>query len=627
MSKPVGVRRGRKAHNIPGNKSNESPQSCIWVDTETIATDIGNETERHTLDFGMACHRRRTVNGVWGQPDWITFKTRPEFWDWLESKTRAKTRLTVFAHNGAFDLPVLDAFSILPDRGWKITRAVVDAPPIDISWRQANKTIRFIDTLNIWRMPLSALGKSVGLRKLRMPRLEEHPARHLAYCRRDVKVIMRACLKWFDFLVDNDLGGFRSTLAGQAFGSYRHRFMKHKITIHNSEQALALERDSYVGGRTECFKLGRHTGEFYYIDVNSMYPSVMKDNLYPHRLSGYYTIVDDEDLSYWRNRYALVCDVELETDVPDYPLSYGGKLVFPVGKFRVSLAGPEFWRAYDAGHVKRVYAAAVYHQADIFTEFVDYFYNKRLMAKRAGDEVSSYSYKILSNSLYGKFGQRGRRFEKIGECNANIVSIKRMIDGDEASLRRMLQGSRYPRIVKLAAKVVADSTIRKFGGIVQEWIAEGESFNSFPAISSYVTSYARIILADAINLAGRGNCYYCDTDSLVVNRQGWESLTHLVDQDRLGAWGLDTVLESIVLHGPKDYVFDGKVVIKGVKSSATWLSADTVSQDMFLGFRSLIREDSLDAPLVKRIIKKQRRVYTKGTPDTDNNILPLEIGV
>ena len=626
MSAGKRVKRGRMMHNIPGNKSNESPQSCVWVDTETIATDIGNETERHTLDFGMACHRRRTVNGVWSKPDWITFKTRTEFWDWLETKTRAKTRLTVFAHNGAFDLPVLDAFRILPERGWNITRAIVDAPPIDISWRQDKKTIRFIDTLNIWRMPLSALGKTVGLRKLRMPRPDEHPARHLAYCRRDVKVIMRACMKWFEFLIENDLGGFRSTLAAQAFGSYRHRFMPHPITVHTHELALELERQSYVGGRTECFKLGKHEGEFYYIDVNSMYPSVMKGNLYPHRLSGYYTRVDVEDLAYWRHRFAVICDVEIETDIPDYPLVYGSKLVFPVGKFRVSLAGPEFWRAYDAGHVKHIHAAAVYHQAEIFTDFVDFFYNKRLAAKREGDEVTSYSYKILSNSLYGKFGQRGRRFEKVGECSPNIVSIERVIDGDEASLRRRLQDSGNPKIVRLAAKITAENTTRCFGGIKQQWVAEGESFHSFPAIAAYVTSYARIILADAITLAGRANCYYCDTDSLVVNRQGWESLTHLVDQDRLGAWGLDTVLGAIVLHGPKDYVFDDKVVIKGVKASATWLSDDTVSQSQFLGFRSLVREDSLDAPLVKRIIKKQRRVYTKGTPDADNNVLPLEIG-
>ena len=157
-------------------------------------------------------------------------------------------------------------------------------------------------------------------------------------------------------------------------------------------------------------------------------------------------------------------------------------------------------------------------------------------------------------------------------------------------------------------------------------MSEGESFNSFPAIASYVTSYARLILSDAINKAGRDNCYYCDTDSLVVNRQGWEALVDEVDQDRLGAWGLDTILGSMTLHGPKDYVFDDKIVLKGVRANAEWISSDTVEQDQFVGFRGLVRLGSLDAPLVKRITKKQRRIYTKGIPTAAGNVLPLTLG-
>jgi len=594
----------RRPHYIPTNKSNESPSQCIWVDTETRPTKISADTEAHYLDFGMACYRRRLPKGGWSDPDWIEFTDKAVFWDWVESKTRAKTRLYLFAHNGAFDLPVLSAFTQLPSRGWKISNAICDAPPIDISWRLDKKTIRFVDTLNLWRMPLASLGTSVGLRKLRMPGHNEHPARHLAYCRRDVKVIMRACLKWFDFLTDNDLGGFKSTLASQAFGTYRHRFMPHQIAVHNNDRALQLERDSYVGGRTECFKLGKYEGEFYYIDVNSMYPSVMLDNLYPHKLVGCYSIVNDEYLSQWRNQFAIVASVTINTMNPDYPKVHDGKLVFPIGTFDVSLAGPEFWRAYDAGHVVKVHRVAVYEQAKLFTSFVRYFYDQRLAAKKAGDMVNTFNYKILSNSLYGKFGQRGRRFDIVDECDPNIVSVEDHYDADRQE----------------------SSTVRCFGGIVQQWVTEGESFNSFPAIASYVTSYARLILSDAINKAGRDNCYYCDTDSLVVNRQGWEALVDEVDQDRLGAWGLDTILESMTLHGPKDYVFDDKIVLKGVRANAEWISSDTVEQDQFVGFRGLVRLGSLDAPLVKRITKKQRRIYTKGIPTAAGNVLPLTLG-
>ena len=594
----------RRAHFLPGNKSSETPQHCIWVDTETTPTKVDDETEAHYLDFGMACYRRRTDNGQWSTPEWFTFQTREEFWDWAISKTRDKTRLYVFAHNGAFDLPVLAAFTQLPERGYTISKAVCDARPIDISWRNGTRTIRFVDTLNIWRMPLAQIGESVGLRKLRMPKPHEHPARHLAYCRRDVKVIMQACIKWFAFLVDNDLGGFRATLASQSFSSYRHRFMHHQIGIHNNADALALERMSYVGGRTECFRLGKYQGEFYYIDVNSMYPSVMKGNLYPSKLVSWSENVGVTDLDRWRDEFAVIGEVTLDTDQADYPMIHNGRLVFPVGRFRTALAGPELYQAYDAGHVVELHQAAIYRTAPLFTDFVDYVYGQRIDARERGDIVNAYNFKILANSLYGKFGQRGRRYEKIGECDPNTIAIEETYDADSGEY----------------------STIRYFGGIVQEWVAEDESFNSFPAIASYVTSYARCVLSTAIALAGRENCYYCDTDSLVVNRVGWERITHLVDQDQLGAWSLDRILESVVLHGPKDYIFDGDVKVKGVRKSAIWLNETTVEQDLFVGFRGLVRRCSLDAPLVTKIRKKQRRVYLKGSPAANGVVHPLEIG-
>jgi len=594
----------RRAHWLPRNFASQTPQACIFVDTETLPTRLDDKTEAHYLDLGMAAYCRRSHNGQWTKPEWFTFTTRDEFWDWAISKTRSKVRLYLFAHNGAFDLPVLAAFTQLPERGYKIKKAICDAPPIDITWKRDDRTIRFIDTLNIWRMSLAEIGRSVGLSKLKMPSPDDSEIRKLAYCRRDVKVLMMAVIKWLDFLKDNDLGGFQPTLASQALGTYRHRFMKHQIGIHNNNDALHLERDAYVGGRTECFRLGAYDGEFYYIDVNSMYPSVMRGNQYPARLSTWTDRVKIADLKRWRNQYLVIANVTLQTKDANYPKVHDGKLVFPIGRFNVSLAGPELYRALDAGHIAEVHQASIYYGEDLFTDYVDYVYKARMDARAAGNRVDAHSFKILANSLYGKFGQRGRRFEEIETCDPNLIAIEEEWDADEGKL----------------------STRRYFGGIVQEWQTEGESKHSFPAIAAFVTSYARLVLVDAISQAGRENCYYCDTDSLVVNREGWERITHLIDQDRLGSWSLDRILDSIVLHGPKDYIFDGEMRVKGVRKDAVWVDDSTVEQDQFVGFRGLVRRGSLDAPIVLRITKKQRRAYLKGRPTANGVVLPLEIG-
>jgi len=595
----------RRPHSLPGNKSNESPQACIWFDTETLPAVQSDGSEHHHLNYGFACYRRRATKGRWTKPEWFRFTSIDQFWTWALGKTRNKRRVYFFAHNGAFDLPVLHAFTELPERGFEITRAICDAPPIDITWKSGTRTIRFVDTLNLWRMSLETLGNSVGLSKLKMPPEIASRARKDAYCRRDVKVIMRACLAWFDFLVANDLGGFKGTLASQAFTSYRHRFMSDPIFIHNNIKALKMERAALHGGRTECFKLGAYTDEIYDIDVNSMYPSVMQCNPFPHKIQGVYTQPQRSEIDKWRLDRAMIVDCTIETDIADYPLVYEDKLIFPIGRFNTTLAGPEFLRAYDAGHVKRMHRIAIYKQAELFRSFVDFFYAERLKAKERGDLVNTFNYKTVQNSLYGKFAQRGRHFDIIDTCDPNLVEIDQTLDADTNKL--------YTR--------------RKFGGIEQEWTDEGEAFHSFPAIAAYVTSYARVILADAIGLAGRTNCYYCDTDSLKLNRQGWENVCHLVDQNQLGAWSLDRILGSLELHGAKDYCADGELTVKGIRHNAEWISPDTVIQDQFVGFRGLIRHGSLDAPIVRKIRKKQHRVYTKGKPDAAGYVQPLELSL
>jgi len=608
----------RRPHFLPSSKASQSPQACIWVDTETLpiaeltaaiksqpgtSKSIPTGREFHYLDYGWACFTRRRNSSEWTKPEWFRFTTSSEFWEWCISKSRPKTRLYLFAHNGAFDLPVLRAFSALPEHGFKITSAIVDAPPIDITWKRDNQAIRFVDTLNIWRMPLSALGDSVGLRKLKMPPESASDARKDAYCRRDVKVIMRACLAWFDFLTSNDLGGFRPTLASQSMSAYRHRFMPTEIGIHNNQRAIDLERSAYVGGRTECFRLGKYTGEFYYLDVNSMYPSVMVDNYYPARLQGEYSQVSPSALESWRDTKCVIVHCVIKTSEADYPLFHDNKLVFPIGRFTVSLCGPEFWDAYDRGIVQRVLRCAVYHRADLFTDYIRFMYAERLKAKHAGNQAQSFMYKIMMNSLYGKFGQRGRHYDMVGECDPDKVDIELSVQLETNQL----------------------TTRRYFGGIIQEWVDEGEAFHSFPGIAGYVTSYARMILVDAIRSAGRANCYYCDTDSLVVNAEGYTRLKHLIHPDNLGAWSLDRTLQSVQLNGAKDYIFDDVQRVKGVRKNAVWLSDNHIRQDRFVGFRGLVREGSLDAPIVHPIEKRLSRNYTKGIALADGRVQPLEI--
>ncbi|GAH80478.1 unnamed protein product, partial [marine sediment metagenome] len=188
------------------------------------------------------------------------------------------------------------------------------------------------------------------------------------------------------------------------------------IYIHNNEQAIELERNSYRGGRTECFYLGELKDDNYYIvDVNSLYPFVMRNNLYPVKYVKIYGKMCRKMLSDALNTSSIIAKVLIDTDEPVYAVRRG-RTVFPVGRFWVTLTTPELLYAIEHNHLIKVERAVIYEQANIFKSYVDRFYRLRQEFKSAGVAEYEELCKKMLNSLYGKFGQKAEVWEKIGEC-------------------------------------------------------------------------------------------------------------------------------------------------------------------------------------------------------------------
>jgi DNA polymerase elongation subunit (family B) len=208
-------------------------------------------------------------------------------------------------------------------------------------------------------------------------------------------------------------------------------------------------------------------------------------------------------------------------------------LIFPVGNFETFLSTPEIIYALEHGHIKKVLAINIYEKANIFSEYVEYFYNMRLEAKAKGDEVRTLLYKLFLNSLYGKFGQKSNHWEKVGEADPTEVKLERIYDVDTKKF--------------ITVKIFGGGIFRK--NDLEE--GENESFYSFPAIASHVTSYARMLLWKYIETAGIENVYYTDTDSLFVNLEGYKNLekANYLNEDTLGLLKLE--YQSRLLRNPR----------------------------------------------------------------------------
>lgn len=595
----------RQPHYLSTVNSQEYPRHCVWVDTETDQVPINQTDVKHVLNFGWACYRRRSRGHRWSKPEWYRFTSIDQFWLWLTEHIGPKESYTIFAHNWGFDFPVLQGFDWLQNNEWELKTAVVDSPPVILKYRKDGRTLRFIDTLNIWRMSLKQLGKSVGIDKREMPDTWDDENEADEYCKRDVEIIMLAIIKWFEFLRVNEFGGFAPTLASQALKTYRHRFMHHDIFIDSNETALGIARSGYYGGRTECFYRGEIKERLYQLDVNSMYPAVMRDNPMPTKLIGVYKRVNHLELRKIICTRSAMCDVSLNTDEPVYPTRQDGRLIFPVGEFRTVLSTPELAYALDHGHVKHINQVALYNQDVIFSDYINYLYNLRLKAKQRGDDAAYFYIKIMLNSLYGKFGQRGRVYETIDNVDSHDIATWVEIDAD----------------------TMTRHAYRQFGGMVQKLTDEPESRESHPAIAAHVTAFARMELWRLYNVSGRENLFYSDTDCVVVNQVGFDNLDKHVDSERLGALKLEGVINSGHIYGAKDYVFDYNYKLKGVRSNALWLSPNQVEQDQWVGLKGMIARGDVSAPITKRIIKNLSREYKKGTTIVSGRVVPLVVGL
>lgn len=593
----------RHRHYITANSNTELPSQAIWFDTETTPHKRPDGSEEHKLWFGYACYQRSRARGDWCAPSWLKFSSALSFWQWAFSLARPKTVTYMFCHNTNFDLPVLQAFELPTKMGWQLTRAVIDGPPTIIVYKHNSASIKILDTLNYWRVALKDLGKDIGLPKLPMPAPDAPASEWEEYGKRDVEIIRKACLDWWQFIADHDFGGFAPTLAGQAMRTWRHRYMKHRVLIDNNQLALDLSRAAYLGGRNECFAHGFFDGPIYYLDINSMYPSVMKGHPYPCELVGFDRRRPEATFRKYSQSHATVGRVKLSVEESLYPRVIDKRLCFPVGTFWADLAGPELMNAVDAGHVLAWDSVAIYQQEELFTDFITDLYEVRLGYKAAGNAVYTYFIKIMMNSLYGKFGQRGMVWEEAGRTEDQ--TSKAWVEYDVVTGR-----------IKHC---------RQLAGLVQAKSVEGEARESFPAIAAYVTSYARLRLANLIARVGVDDTLYCDTDGIFCTEQGYNRVRAVLSDKYLGAAKLEHTAPYVILRGLKDYDLGGLVKVKGVRKTAHWLTDSEVLQEQWSGLTGQLSRGDLANAVTRKVTKKLSREYRKGRFLHSGRVAPIRL--
>lgn len=578
---------------LPRNEGTRIPQSLVFVDTEATITRRPKSTlETHTLRLGVAIGLRRE-GGQWCRRSVLRFTQAAQFWEWLSARERRKQPIWVFAHNAGYDATLLDLWGQM-DRGeytladafaddddlseadqkkgrpWYGCAVVAD-PPTILAMRSVRGTVRWIDTLNYWRIPLAELGQSVGLEKLEMPLGRDSDAKWFDYCERDTEIIERAVTGLMDTWHRADSGCWQTTAAGLAWAAFRHTMESRSIVVDHSEPHTGLSRAAYYGGQAEAFYVGKGwsrwpnvalpgptlpdgqpaapVGPFTMLDVRSLYPTMMRDNPFPVKfkhISRDRSIATFEALS---RSFLPLGQCRVRSAEYGYPVRWKGRLYHVIGDFWTVLAGPEMLLAHQRGELVELGEVAWYHAGFPFEGFVNYWYNRRTIAQAAGNRADAELAKLVLNSLSGKFAQHKIRWQERPE----ITSSERW--GEWCSFDCQTR-----KLVKW----------RGIANHAQELGTEGEGKHACCAISAFITAYGRVHMARLRSLLPERSCLYQDTDSLIVTSAGLAALAGAgeVAGDCLGS--LRTVWEAdyLAIHGPKDYATGRGHKIAGVSPNA-----------------------------------------------------------
>jgi hypothetical protein len=137
-----------------------------------------------------------------------------------------------------------------------------------------------------------------------------------------------------------------------------------------------------------------------------------------------------------------------------------------------------------------------------------------------------------------------------------------------------------------------------------------------PRIAAAVTAYARLSLWEIIKTAELENVYYCDTDSIITNKDGLAKCqaAGFLDDHRLGALKVEGPYTLDCLS-PKHYALDGKWKNKGIRKNAVQVGPNSWEQDSFKTGMSRYRDGVMDGVKVERLVKTCKDIVDKGTVD------------
>ncbi len=550
---------------------------CV-IDIETKGLSARPES------FVFAC--------LYSESETRTFMTRKGLINYL---LLSKKYGYVFAHNAEFDYTCMfDNIIKYLDNGSVFVGSMFI--------RAEKNGVVFLNSLALLKTTVKELGKNLGIEKMELANKFKEGAKNIKVTQEDIKYCLRDCeivYKCLEKLFEKTGGKIKNTIASCAMHIFRKDFLKRDFK-HNKLNEIF--RQSYYGGRVECFRFGKIKPVYKY-DINSLYPKVC-DIYFPDPEKIKKGILRNFQSIFKNNVYegcALVTIKHKANHVGGLPLFKEDELIYPNGTWSGWYNFNELRNVIKLKLCKIIEVKEYYFSPRLkiygLINYMNHFYNLKNNSTGAEKLIN----KFLLNALTGKFAQK-----EYGE--------KYYFETERKAIKYITAHPRQKITFHHFSEERNDCILEVFKPI------KTPSVWKIPTLSSYITSAARILMLK-FYLNYSENLCYTDTDSLVLD---CPLPSKFIDPEKLGMFKKEEDTE-IKIKGNKNYesVVDGvrKYNIRGVSKNFKMVGKNYSFLKMIKTKESLRR--NINAGVFVEIIKHENKNYTKRIVLGNKNTLPL----
>lgn len=407
------------------------------------------------------------------------------------------------------------------------------------------KKVTFLDSLKIINQTVESMPKTFKIPENKLeidynaPRERNHALtdEEIAYIKNDVVIVAKALSYLFN------MGLTKMTAGSNALSEYKEIMKINKFRSLYKPLNYDIDKDirrAYRGGFTYCNPIykGITTGSGEVLDVNSLYPSVMYNEILPFGEPYFYKGKYKEDKVYPLYIQRLTCSFKLkEGKIPTIQIKHSRFVdneyltdsgIEPVALTLTSIDLKLFLEQYDVWDLEYESGWKFKGMRGLFTKYIDKWIEVKNNATISENKGMRQVAKIMLNSLYGKFATSLDVQSKIPYLENEIVKYK------------------------LDEKATKEGVYLPMGAFITAY-ARDKTIRTSQAIKTY-----------SLEKYGKDLYCYSDTDSIhtLLPIDELEKFCE-IDDVKLGAWAHESHFTKAKFIRQKTYIeeIDGEINI------------------------------------------------------------------